>query len=331
VFGYFRSRFLSMPLVGLVAYATVFVVSLLWPNGKALQMLAFAGGAMGLGLLYTQAFVLHAFCWLCSVVDVAALAAAAAAFAHQTATTEPEHFIDPLQRRAWGALLVLAIGAPLLWPVVKPAPPVPLVIVAGYVPEKINVIEFADFECPFCRKLHPLLKGVIESYPPGSVHFVRKQVPLEMHPDAKPAARAAICAEAQGKGEKLADRLVEIELSASAVRRAAVEVGVDAGAFDRCLASPDPDKRIAADTKLLEDAGMEGLPTTYVGGKRLLGVVSEAALRDAFDRAARNEKSGGVPGWLYIAMVIALAAAATWSGRSPRGSLNDGSGTRSVV
>jgi protein-disulfide isomerase len=197
------------------------------------------------------------------------------------------------------------------------------------VPDKINVIEFADFECPFCRKLHPLLKQVTSDYPPDKVRFVRKQVPLEMHPDAKPAARAALCAEAQGKGEKLADRLVEIELSSSNIRRAAVDVGVDVGAFDRCLESQEPDKRIAADTKLLEDAGMEGLPTTYIGGKRLLGVVSEAALRDAFDRAARNEAPGGVPGSLYGGVALALAGLAAWFGRSRRATVNDGSGIRS--
>src|SRR6185436_13656384 len=99
-----------------------------------------------------------------------ALVAAAAAFAHQTTETGPEHLADPLGGRAWGALLVLAIGAPLLWPLVKPAPPVPAVILAEYVPEKINVVEFADFECPYCRKLHPVLKQVIDSYPPGRVH-----------------------------------------------------------------------------------------------------------------------------------------------------------------
>src|SRR6185503_6117111 len=95
------------------------------------------------------------------------------------------------------------------------------VVRAVYEPGKINVVEFADFECPYCRALHPVLKRVIQDYPADRVHFVRKHVPLEMHELARPAARAAVCTEEQGKGEAMADALVQAELSEAAIRRAA--------------------------------------------------------------------------------------------------------------
>jgi hypothetical protein len=95
-------------------------------------------------------------------------------------------------------------------------------------------------------------------------------------------------------------------------------------AFDRCLESPEPDRRIAADTKLLDEAGMEGLPTTYVGGTRLLGAVSEATLRDAFDRALRGEPGRGLSAPVYIVLSGLLVGAVTWLGRSRRGTLKDG-------
>jgi predicted DsbA family dithiol-disulfide isomerase len=133
-----------------------------------------------------------------------------------------------------------------------------------------------------------------------------------------------VCGEAQGKGEALAERLIEIELSAAEIRRAAVGVGVDAVAFDQCLKSNDPDRRIVSDRKLLEEAGMEGLPTTYIGGIRILGVVSEAALRDAFDKAARNEGSSGLPAPIYVTLAAAAVVAAAWLGRSRRGIVKDG-------
>jgi protein-disulfide isomerase len=313
---YFQSRFLSMPLVGLVAYASVLSVSLLRPSGRELPALAGIGGLLGLALLAAQAFYVRAFCWLCTIVDASAIVAAAAALAHARSKTGVG--FDPLRRGAWVALAVLAVLVPIGWTVLKPAPPVPAVILRQYVAGKINVVEFADFECPFCRKLHPVLKRAMAEYPAERVHFVRKHVPLEAHEMALPAARAAVCGEAQGKGEALADRLIDIELSAAGIRRAAVGAGVDVVAFDRCLASNDPERRISADRKLLEDAGMEGLPTTYIGPTRILGVVSEAALRDALDRAARNEGTSGLPAPVYAVLAAAALAATAWLGRSRR-------------
>jgi protein-disulfide isomerase/uncharacterized membrane protein len=322
---FFGNRLLSVPLVGLVAYGTVLVVSVRSPRSRATLRLTAAGALIAVLLVAVQALYVHAFCWLCLVVDLSAVAAAlfAGCDARGTGPELPGRR-DPLRRAAWFALGSLAVATPLVWVRVKPQPPVPDVIRALYVPGKVNVVEFQDFECPFCRALYPILKRVLADYPPGEVHFVRKQVPLESHEEARPAARADVCAEEQGKGDALADKLVEIDLSASTIRRAALETGVDPERFDRCLASPDPDARIDADVATLKAAGMEGLPTTYIGGKRLLGLVSEAAVRDAMDRAARGEEERGVPGPIYLALAIALALAAGWLGRSSRATVLDG-------
>ena len=113
-------------------------------------------------------------------------------------------------------------------------------------PGKINVVEFADYECPFCRLLHDRLKAIIKDYP-GKVNFVRLNMPLQSHPSARHAARAGLCAEAQGKGDAMADRLFSAEdLSPAANRRAAAELGLDVAEFERCVASPDTDKKIDA-------------------------------------------------------------------------------------
>jgi protein-disulfide isomerase len=312
---YFGNRYLSVPLVGLLSYLAVIGASLWQPRGPMAHLLTVFGGFFGAGLLAVQAFYIHAFCWLCTVVDVSAVVAAIAAILH---ARSPES-VDPLRPWGWTALAALAVGAPVSWVNVKPAPPIPAAIAALYEPGKINVVEFADFECPFCRAFHSVLQGVLREYPPGDVHFVRKHVPLEVHEQALPAARADICAEQQGKGEALADKLVATDLSASAERRAALEIGVDAARFDRCLSSTEPDARVAADTKLLKDVGMEGLPTTYVGSKRLLGAVSEAAVRDAVEKAHRGEGTTGVPGGVFVACMAAAALAVLWLARLSRG------------
>ncbi|HVU03362.1 MAG TPA: thioredoxin domain-containing protein [Polyangiaceae bacterium] len=317
---FFGVPFLNVPLVGLFAYGAVYVTFLAVP-GTALPLVLTAAGALGaLVLLSVQAFVLQAFCWLCVSVDVAGIFAAAFAWLDfRGRQTGPA--ADPLRRWAWIALAGVAVSAPAVWTQVKPAPKIPDVILREYVPGKVNVIEFADFECPYCRRFHPVLQGALRDYPADRIRFVRKNVPLPSHEDALPAARADVCAEQQGLGEKLADRLVSIELSASADRRAALEVGVDAARFDQCMASDVPDRRIDADSRLLEAAGMAGLPTTYIQGKRLLGTVSDEAVRDALDRAIRGEEDRGIPAPVFVPLSLLALAAVAWLGRDRRGTV----------
>jgi protein-disulfide isomerase len=324
-FTYLGSPLLSIPLVGLLAYGTVFFCSIRGSH-RATFLLTAAGGLVAALLVAVQAFYVHAFCWLCLVVDSSAILAAVFALLDDRARRAAGRavFRDPLRPSAWVTLSVLAAVLPGVWASVKPAPPVPDVVSALYEPGKINVVEFADFECPYCRKLFPVLEHVMESYPKDRIHFVRKHVPLPMHEQALPAARAAVCAAKQGKGETLAERLMQIDLTPQNIHRAAIGVGVNADDFDHCLASKDPDTQIAADTALLEEAGMAGLPTTYVGGKRLLGAVSEAALRDAFDHAAKGDGEFGIPGVVFVPLALGVLAAIAWLGRSRRVKLPDG-------
>ncbi|HEX7670399.1 MAG TPA: vitamin K epoxide reductase family protein, partial [Polyangiaceae bacterium] len=217
---FFGSPLFSIPLVGLVAYAVVLWISLFAPEAPWTLWLTSVGAVGALGLLGAQTFVVHAFCWLCVAVDVSAVLSAAFAFAERrTRRQHSGNAFDPLKRGAWILLSGVAIAFPTVWTIVKPAPPVPASVRALYVPGKVNVVEFADFECPYCRRLHPVLKSVLHEYPAERLHFVRRHVPLPGHPDALPAARAAVCAEQQGLGEKLADKLVELELSPAADRR----------------------------------------------------------------------------------------------------------------
>ncbi len=316
---FFGSPLLSLPLVGLIAYGTVLAVSIGAPRSRWTFYLSALGAAGAVVLIGLQALLVHAYCWLCLVVDLGAIFCALFSFlGDREGRGTPEGARDALRPMAWSALAIVSIAAPVVWVKVKPAPPVPAAIRALYEPGKINVVEFADFECPFCRKFHPALQSVLRAYPKERVHFVRRHVPLPSHEDAPAAARAAICAEAQGKGEELADKLMDMELSPAAERRAAVGLGLDIGAWDRCIASSEVTARIEADTKLLKDAGMQGLPTTYVQGKRLLGAVSETALRDAFDKAAAGEAESGVPAPVYVALVLAVLGAVAWIGRAPR-------------
>lgn len=313
---YYGSRYASLPLAGVVGFVGLLVLSFRPASSALFVRAATFGAAVALVLLVVQAAVIGAFCSLCVVVDVAGIAVAVSAVLGRKVA--PREACRPT---AWVALAVVALAAPPLWAAVKPAPPVPEVIRELYEPGKINVIEFADFECPHCRALHPALKSAMEPYR-DRIHFERLNVPLEMHPFAEPAACAYICAERQGAGEEMADRLFSMELSRENIRRAAVGLGVDPDLFDRCVADPDTSLRIQSETRILEEAGMRGLPTTYIEGKRFLGSVGEAALRDAIDRAAQGDSgSEGIPGPVYVALVALSAAVIAWFGRTSRANL----------
>ncbi len=296
--------FLPLPALGVAGFAALYVSSLL--ARRAAQVLAGVGGAVALYLLYVQAFVLQTFCWLCVTTDVSALVAAAAAM-----TLKPSVWEDAERSRlkpwAWWAFGALALAAPLVWPQVALAPPVPAGVLAYYAPGKVNVVEFADFQCPACRRFHGILKPELAEFG-DRVRFVRLNKPLDSHPSAKDAARASICAEAQGKLEPMADALFAArDLSPAAIDSLAAGLGLHPELFEQCMLAPATSARVERESSLLTGSDFEGLPTTYIGGKRLLGVQSAIAVADALERAARGEGLKGVSGAVYWASVVLIA------------------------
>jgi protein-disulfide isomerase len=218
-----------------------------------------------------------------------------------------------LRGAAWWAIAVVLIAAPPLWNEVRPEAPVPAAIQALYVPGKINVVEFADFECPYCRRLHAVLAPLLAEYG-ERVAFQRLQRPLEMHPHAEQAARAALCAAAQGRGDAMADRLFSMTLSPEAINSAAEALRLDPAQYDACMASSATTQTLEQHAALLPDEQFKGLPTTYVGGAVILGVPTETALRDAFERALRPRRAS-LSGTVYVLLVGLLLAILGWFGR----------------
>jgi protein-disulfide isomerase len=214
------------------------------------------------------------------------------------------------------ALGALAVSAPLLWPSLRPTPPVPPAIAKFHVPGKINVVEFVDFQCPHCRFFHPRLKAILAEYG-DRVHFTRLDLPLQSHPLARGAARAHVCAAARGKGDAMADALFETEdLEEAGLIKAGEKVGLDGAELRRCLAAPTTEAAVVRSERILLDANLlEGLPTTFVGSTMLVGTQEDATLRDAFDRAAADDPLPGVPGPVFIGAMAAAALAIVWFGR----------------
>jgi protein-disulfide isomerase len=210
---------------------------------------------------------------------------------------------------AWWAIAPLLVLGPPGYQWLSPDTPAPEGVAALFQPGKINVLEFADFECPYCRRLHGVLGPVLEEYG-DRVHFRRLHRPLPSHPMADLAARAGICAEQAGQGEAMADRLFSIQLSPRSIRSAAAELRLDLDALDACTTSAATDATLRAHEALLPDGELQGLPTTFVGGEAIVGAVTPPALRDALDRAAHaRPASAAAPAFLGVwAALLALCA-----------------------
>ncbi|WP_041453284.1 vitamin K epoxide reductase family protein [Anaeromyxobacter dehalogenans] len=142
-------------------------------------------------------------------------------------------------------------------------------------PGSIVLYEYSDYECPFCAKSHEANKPILASRP--DVKVVRRHFPLDdtcnpkltrpFHVGACDLARAAICAEAQGRFEQMDDALFRNQAEKAPVRELARRVGLDLPRFDACLSSPDTERRLADDIESAIQAGVRGTPSYVYGGK----------------------------------------------------------------
>jgi protein-disulfide isomerase len=207
------------------------------------------------------------------------------------------------------------------WSVLQPSPPVPAEIAGLWVPGKINVVEFADFQCPFCRKLHPVMAALLDEFAPR-VHFVRLNMPLPQHTEARFAARSYCCAEDQGKASEMADALFQASsLAPESCEKIAASLGLSMETYRECVKSAATDARIEEQVRRVRAAGLAGLPTVWIGSEVFVGLRSVETLRAAFVQAARGKDSLHLPAAvLWIAFgggLLTVAAIALRGGPAP--------------
>jgi len=126
---------------------------------------------------------------------------------------------------------------------------------------KVTLIEYSDFECPFCGRFAPTVKQVIDTYG-DDVRVVYRHFPLSFHPQAQPAAVASECAAEQGKFWEYHDGLFENQatLGSATFSRIAQNVGLNVGKFESCLSSGKYDQAVQDDLASGTAAGVGGTP-----------------------------------------------------------------------
>jgi protein-disulfide isomerase len=187
-------------------------------------------------------------------------------------------------------LVPMVVGWRLPEPPAQPPAPTPEVIrdeIVRTPPGKLTVVDFVDFECPYCRMTHAALEPLLEARA-GQVRVVRRQVPLPMHPHAHDAARAACCGEEQGKGEAMTNALFSApveELTPEGCEKLARSAGLSIDPYRACVADPKTDQRIEADRATFRAAGGYALPTIWIGVQELVGAQPADALQKVIDAA----------------------------------------------
>ncbi|HEY3571604.1 MAG TPA: thioredoxin domain-containing protein [Thermoanaerobaculia bacterium] len=138
----------------------------------------------------------------------------------------------------------------------------------------VTIVEFSDFQCPFCSRLTPTLKQVEEKYG-NKVRVVFRQYPLPFHQNAQKAAEASLCAADQGKFWELHDAMFgnQGELGVDQLKAKAASLGLNADKFNKCLDSGEKNAAIQADIKAGSAAGVSGTPAMFINGRFISGAV----------------------------------------------------------
>jgi protein-disulfide isomerase len=148
----------------------------------------------------------------------------------------------------------------------------------------VTIVEFSDFQCPFCARVNPTIQEILETYGDKvQVHF--RNQPLDFHKRAVPAAKAALAAHQQGKFWEMHDKLFANQraLTDQDFVAYAKAIGLDLNRFQQDLASPVVGERIARDQKDAEMLGARATPTLFVNGIPLRGALPLTTFKAVID------------------------------------------------
>lgn len=148
----------------------------------------------------------------------------------------------------------------------------------------VQIVEFADFQCPYCRAAEGSIKQVRQQYG-NKVRLVYMDFPLGFHPHALDASMAARCANEQGKFWPYHDALLadQSKLDLSDLRTTAAKLGLDTASFNHCLDSKKYRAAVISDRDQGTKLGLTGTPTFFLNGRELSGAQSPEAFSAAVD------------------------------------------------
>jgi protein-disulfide isomerase len=186
----------------------------------------------------------------------------------------------PLEDRIKAAIKVPVDNAPTLGPADAP----------------ITVVEFSDFQCPFCKRAAPTFRQLVDEYK-GKVRIAFRQHPLPMHKNAMIAAKASLAAKEQGKFWEFHDVLFDNQqdLSEENLVKLAQKAGLNVAKFSKDIKSTKFDEQIQQDIDFAMKNGAGGTPSFYVNGVALKGAKPLASFKEVIDRLLNPPAPGAAP------------------------------------
>jgi protein-disulfide isomerase len=167
--------------------------------------------------------------------------------------------------------------------------------VRGPADAPITIVEFSDFQCPFCSRATATLKKLDAAYP-GKIRVVYRDFPLvQIHPNAARAAEAAACANEQGKFWPMHDAMFEHQdkLAEADLKQSAAALGLDATAFNQCLESGRHTAQWKKDTAEGEAYGVSSTPAFFINGRLVVGAQPYDSFARILDEELARSARGG--------------------------------------
>jgi protein-disulfide isomerase len=158
--------------------------------------------------------------------------------------------------------------------------------VRGAADAPITIVEFSDFQCPYCGRVHPTLEQLLREYP-DQVRIVYKHLPLSFHTEALPAAKASIAAGQQGKFWEMHDALFANQraLGEDKYLEIAADLGLDVEQFKKDLRSERVASEVARDMNEARKLGVTGTPGFFVNGRFSSGAKPYASFKAMVEQA----------------------------------------------
>jgi protein-disulfide isomerase len=166
--------------------------------------------------------------------------------------------------------------------------------VIGAAKAPITIVEFSDFQCPYCIAATPEIHALLKAYP-QEVKLIFKEYPLETHSQAYGAATAALAAHKQGKFWAMHDAMFDHrDLSKPNLIAMAKAAGLDVPRFEKDMESKEVTDAIAKDVEDGERANVEGTPTLFINGQRYNGAIQLQFLKPLIDAELKRPSGGQV-------------------------------------
>ena len=181
---------------------------------------------------------------------------------------------------------------------------------------KVNIVEFSDFQCPFCSRVVPTIQQIEKAYP-NDVRIFFRHNPLPFHPNAPLAAEAAVAAQAQGKFWEMHDKMFanQQNILRPDLEKYAGEIGLDVGKFKEALDKGTGKATGQADLAAGQKIGVQGTPNFYIDGINLAGAQPfdefKKVIDDELQRADKMLAKGTAQGQLYATFMASAKSSPT--------------------